>query len=204
MLRLLVIITLAMTVATATALAQGEFLQPGENGVGIAVARTFGDFANGNNGTIGLGINGRLDINVSYGRNNDPELSTISPSVTYYFKDFRQTTMLGLGLTAGYSHTENSRGRTIDGGECLVGGFTAFAALREQNKIAVQLLASGAYFYSTQDLDDRTNVGVSLELRWLFAPGAGFRPFLGAGYVYSEASNTRAGLAMFGFVIAWD
>ena len=78
------------------------------------------------------------------------------------------------------------------------------AALREQNKIAFQLLASGAYFCSTQDIEDRTSGSVSLELRWLFAPAAGFRPFLGAGYAYSQARNTRAGLAMFGFVIAWD
>ncbi|UCG60967.1 MAG: hypothetical protein JSV52_11635 [Candidatus Zixiibacteriota bacterium] len=120
MTKYVLITILTLLVLAAPSFAQGEFLRPGENAIGFAGIKTFGDDAAGLGGSLGVGINGCLDIAVAFSHNSDLGINTFSPSLTYYFKENKPKSVVGLGLTAGYAHSETSGGRTV-GGDALLG-----------------------------------------------------------------------------------
>lgn len=201
----LVAVSILTIILTASAFAQGEFLQEGESGFGLAPEITFGDNAGGYGIAGGFSVMRKIDVGLGYAENTDLKISSYYPSITYHFRERRKKEDVSIAITGGY-HSVSDEGSTsqfLSLGLCGYSNRYLSRAAMLQPYMAVQIS-----FNSDNEEADGTDIALGLGLAFAWSMTGPVRPFLSAGAVIPTNSSGDddakiVGVIGGGLVFAW-
>lgn len=200
--QIIFIVTTTLLLSTGVC-AQGEFLQPGENGFGVSFLKSFGNGTQGFGASFGYSIKGHVDLGFSFTKNTDSDMQAYSPHITGYMKGVHSKGMIGTGLTVGYVRTQSTRSSwyysSYDADNLMI-GFVLFNNFYLSEDVMLQLAASGYVWVVMAGAGDQTGAG-SFGATLVFARSKPFRPFINVGFTIPEEDSYPSVSA--GFVAVW-
>ncbi|UCG60965.1 MAG: hypothetical protein JSV52_11625 [Candidatus Zixiibacteriota bacterium] len=194
----LIVLTIILT--GAPVFAQGEFLKEGERGLGVAPQFLFGDNHTVSGVSAGYCLENSLELSFAYAHNSDPEADAFCPALTFYKKETRDRSMLGLALTVGLEMV--SAGGN-DNTAILVFGAGGFDNFYLNESIVLQPSIHGSFSFKLEGTEDRTLGILTGGLAMAFNHTKTVRPFVSTsiGITAEADSEIFFGLG-FGIIVA--
>ncbi|UCG60963.1 MAG: hypothetical protein JSV52_11615 [Candidatus Zixiibacteriota bacterium] len=173
---------IAVLMLCTGAFAQGEFVKPGENALGVYGGAAFYENSDAYSLGFGYSLKGRFDFSFAVTSDNDVDAQSYTVSATYYVKHFHKLGMFGMGVTLGYASLQGGGIRDVN---VLLLGVVVFNNLYVSRDLALQPYLSGTVWRNNNAAVGTGQLGITADL----LRRAPVRPLIGAGIGSSDGQS---------------
>ncbi|MEW6413090.1 MAG: hypothetical protein AB1483_11585 [Candidatus Zixiibacteriota bacterium] len=184
-----VFLTLTVAILSSNAFAQGEFLRPGESGLGLRGILSNGDYVDRAGVSIGATISRFADLCYSYSNNSDFEQRSHTGTITFYLRHGTDRSLFGVGLTGGFQSIEHSRYHYGALNSFLI-GIAAFKNFYISEQVLLQPSLSSLFAFRTDNASDGVQGNIGGKLAVCLFHNKRLRPFVNIGIDLPDSWST--------------